>query len=175
MASDYAEAWRGGTPVVFELLSQGLPRVGDGVLLRPFLPLHLEAVNEDAVTLSVVGIPQQGRFRPPLEILPGLRYGVTPVRGAATRLHELADKGVVVAAAVAGLVAAHPEFVNSVDAASPGGSEWEPGHGEAARVLWSRFRSAKPRWVDGALLCGKEGPGDSAMFGSAWCGRGGMM
>jgi hypothetical protein len=55
-----AEPWRGGIPVVFELLSEGFPRAGDGERLRPFSLLRVEAVTDAAVTLPSVSSRTRG-------------------------------------------------------------------------------------------------------------------
>jgi hypothetical protein len=153
---------------VLELASQGRPWVGDGVVLCLFSLLRPEAVKDDAVTLSIVGTPSQGRFPPQPGNSAGRRCGMTPVRGVVTKWHELTSSGVV--AWVANLAEARPEFVNAVDGAGRTmlHRAAEKGNLGVMKLLVALGADLEARCAHGSTVLGLATKGDDAIV--RWLG-----
>jgi hypothetical protein len=109
-AEAYGIAWRGGTPMLFELRSVWCPRPRKGTHLQySFALLQVEAVEGSAVKLAEVELLEPA---PVTEVL-GRRQGVIPQEGLWTSLQEAAICGDIQASAS---FASRPELNNGRDA-----------------------------------------------------------
>jgi hypothetical protein len=105
VAEEYAGAWRGGCPVLFELRSAWCRRLRNRTyLLHPFAVLQVEAVAGNTVKLVEVE-PERGPVSQP----PGPRPGVGAGRGRRAAIGVAAECGDVRAIA---RLAARPFLIN---------------------------------------------------------------
>jgi hypothetical protein len=130
-AEEYGIAWRGGTPVLFELRSVWCRRTKNGTyLLHPFAVLQVEAVVGNVVKLVEVELVGPGLMAP----LPGQRPGVVRREGSWAEGHLAGECGDVRAIA---RLASRPELINA-----RGAKGWTPlvvaacqGRTEAVKAL----------------------------------------